>query len=98
MVVAFALGGALAGVAGGLIAPDTSVLPSMGGSPLLLAFVAIVVGGMGDIRGTLVAALAVGMVQSIVSTYWDPAAATWVAFSLVLVVLIFRSRRDLAYA
>lgn len=92
MVVAFAVAGALAGIAGALVAPDQSVVPGMGSTPLLLAFVAIVVGGLGNIFGTLVAALGVGILQSAVSFYWLPNAATWVSYAVVLGVLAYRSR------
>jgi branched-chain amino acid transport system permease protein len=67
----------------------------MGNTPLLLAFVAIVVGGMGNIMRTLVAALAVGIVQSGVSFYWQPSAATWVSYAVVLLILAIRSKHDL---
>jgi len=98
MIVAFAIGGALAGVAGALVAPDQVLSPTMGTTPLLLAFVAIVVGGMGNIGGTLAAAFGVGILQSFVSTYWVPQAATWTSFAVVLLILAVRSRRPVVYA
>jgi branched-chain amino acid transport system permease protein len=91
-LIAFAIGGALAGLAGGLIAPDQVLLPNMGQAPLLLAFVVIIVGGMGSVGGALIAALGVGIVQSAVSTYWVPQAAMWTSFAVVLVFLVFRPR------
>jgi branched-chain amino acid transport system permease protein len=89
-VLAFAIGGALAGLAGALIAPDQLLFPSMGETPLLLAFVVIIVGGMGSVGGALVAALAVGILQSAVSTYWIPQAASWTSFALALAILTVR--------
>lgn len=91
-VLAFGIGGGLAGLAGALIAPDQLLLPTMGDTPLLLAFVVIIVGGLGSITGALVAALMVGLLQSVVGTYWTPEAATWTSFALAFVVLTIRPR------
>lgn len=87
-----ALGGGLAGIAGALVAPDQVILPSMGEGPLLLAFVVIILGGMGSILGSLVASLGVGLTISTISTYWTPTAATWICFLLVLFFLVVRPR------
>ncbi|MFG3206411.1 branched-chain amino acid ABC transporter permease [Streptomyces sp. NPDC048192] len=88
----FGLGGALAGAAGALVAPEQVLLPSMGEAPLLLGFVAIILGGMGSVGGALVASLVIGIVQSGVSTYWTPQASVWMSFALVLVVLTLRPK------
>jgi len=88
----FGLGGALAGAAGALVAPEQVLLPSMGEAPLLLGFVAIILGGMGSVGGALLASLGIGIVQSGVSTYWTPQAAVWTSFGLVLIVLTFRPK------
>jgi branched-chain amino acid transport system permease protein len=62
--VVFALGAALAGLAGALIGALQSVEVGMGEPVLILAFVVIVIGGIGSIRGALVAALIVGLVDT----------------------------------
>ena len=62
--VVFALGAALAGLAGALIGAIQSVQVGMGEPVLILAFVVIVIGGIGSIRGALVAALMVGLVDT----------------------------------
>ena len=62
--VVFALGAALAGFAGALIGAIQSVQIGMGEPVLILAFVVIVIGGIGSIRGALVAALIVGLVDT----------------------------------
>ncbi|MGJ8572132.1 MAG: branched-chain amino acid ABC transporter permease [Hoeflea sp.] len=62
--VVFALGAALAGFAGALIGAIQSVQVGMGEPVLILAFVVIVIGGIGSIRGALVAALIVGLVDT----------------------------------
>jgi branched-chain amino acid transport system permease protein len=62
--VVFALGAALAGFAGALVGAIQSVQVGMGEPVLILAFVVIVIGGIGSIRGALVAALIVGLVDT----------------------------------
>jgi branched-chain amino acid transport system permease protein len=89
-VLAFSIGGALAGFAGALVAPQQALFPSMGSAFLLLAFVVIILGGMGSVVGALVAALLVGLLQSAVATYWLPQATTWTSFAMVLLLLTMR--------
>ena len=60
----FALGAALCAVAGGMLGPLLSVQVGMGESILILAFVVVVIGGIGSIRGALVGALLVGLVDT----------------------------------
>ncbi len=60
----FALGGALAGLAGGLAAPVRSMSPGMGFSILIESFIVTVIGGMGSVSGALVGALLIGLVRS----------------------------------
>jgi len=60
----FALGAALCGVAGSLLGPLLAVQVGMGESILILAFVVIVIGGIGSIRGALLGALLVGVVDT----------------------------------
>jgi branched-chain amino acid transport system permease protein len=60
----FALGAALCGVAGALLGPLLAVQVGMGESILILAFVVIVIGGIGSIRGALLGALLVGLVDT----------------------------------
>lgn len=88
----FAIGGFMAGVAGSLVAPTQTLLPNMGETPLLFAFVVIILGGMGSVPGALIASLFLGMVQSFVSTYWTAQASTWISFTLVIGILSVRPR------
>ena len=68
----FALGAALAALAGVMAGPIFTVESGMGESVLLLAFVVIVIGGIGSIRGAFVAALAVGLVDATGRAYLRP--------------------------
>jgi len=60
----FALGGVLAGLAGGLAAPVRSLVPGMGFSIVIESFIVTVIGGMGSMAGALVGALMIGLVRS----------------------------------
>jgi branched-chain amino acid transport system permease protein len=64
-MIVFGVGTMLAGFAGIMIAPILSVQPGMGDTVLILAFVVIVIGGIGSIRGAFVAALLVGLVDTL---------------------------------
>ena len=64
-MVVFGFGAMLAGFAGVLAAPILSVEPGMGDNLLILAFVVIVIGGIGSIRGAFIAALLVGLVETL---------------------------------
>jgi branched-chain amino acid transport system permease protein len=64
-MVVFGFGAMLAGFAGAMVAPILSVEPGMGDNILILAFVVIVIGGIGSIRGAFLAALLVGLVDTV---------------------------------
>lgn len=64
-MVVFGFGAMLAGFAGALVAPILSVEPGMGDTLLILTFVVIVIGGIGSIRGAFIAALAVGLIDTL---------------------------------
>ncbi len=68
-MVVFGFGAMLAGFAGAMIAPILSVDPGMGDSVLILTFVVIVIGGIGSIRGAFVAAILVGLVDTLGRTF-----------------------------
>lgn len=87
--IMFILGSALAGLGGVLYAPISAIHPYMGLSVLLLAFAVVIVGGMGNFRGTFVSAFALGMVMAITARYWSQGAETMV-FIVMAVVLFFR--------
>jgi branched-chain amino acid transport system permease protein len=85
----FVMGSSLAALGGVLYAPITSVHPYMGSMVLLLSFAVVLVGGLGNIKGTFVAAFALGMVMSVTGRLWGPAAETMV-FVVMGIVLIFK--------
>lgn len=81
----FVLGSALAGLAGALIAPTVSVDVGLVPSTLISAFAVVVMGGLGTIGGAAIAALAVGLAQSIATSY----APTIEPYSFVLLLAVF---------
>ncbi|WP_417425580.1 branched-chain amino acid ABC transporter permease [Hoeflea sp.] len=106
--VVFALGAGLAGFAGALIGAIQSVQVGMGEPVLIFAFVVIVIGGIGSIRGALVAALIVGLVDTmgrfllptLLATVMEASAARGVGaalasmliYLLMAVVLVFKPK------
>lgn len=86
----FALGAMLAAVAAVLIVPIQQAHYLMGHDPLLLSFIVVIIGGLGSLRGTLVAALLIGLSDGILSVFYSPTLAKIVATSLVALVLVFR--------
>jgi branched-chain amino acid transport system permease protein len=105
-MVIVGLGSMLAGFAGAMVTPILSVEPNMGDGILILTFVVIVIGGIGSIRGAFVAALLVGLVDTIGRSFaplllkvvLEPAAASQVGrtltpmliYILMAAVLFFR--------
>jgi len=85
----FILGSALAALGGVLYAPISAVHPYMGLSILLLAFAVVIVGGMGNLRGTFFSAFGLGMVMALTARYWSQGAETMV-FIVMAIVLCFR--------
>ncbi len=86
----FALGAMLAAVGAVLVVPVQQAHYLMGGEPLLLAFIVVIIGGLGSLKGTVVAAVLIGMSDGIVSVFFSPTLAKILATLLVALVLVFR--------
>ncbi|MBX3567344.1 MAG: branched-chain amino acid ABC transporter permease [Rhizobiaceae bacterium] len=86
----FALGAMLAAIAAVLIVPISQAHYLMGLDPLLLSFIVVIIGGLGSLRGTLVAALLIGLSDGIVSMFFSPTLAKIIATLVVAMVLVFR--------
>ena len=105
-MIVFGFGTMLAGFAGIMIAPIISVEPGMGDNILILAFVVIVIGGIGSIRGAFIAALLIGLVDTLGRSFMTdilrlmagpsparmagPAIASMLIYVLMAVVLYLR--------
>lgn len=88
--IVFALGAMLAAAAGVLVVPIQQAHYLMGLDPLLLSFIVVIIGGLGSMKGTLVAAFVVGLSDGIVSVFFSPTLAKIVATLLVAAVLVVR--------
>ncbi|MCV3239433.1 branched-chain amino acid ABC transporter permease [Mesorhizobium sp. ZC-5] len=86
----FALGAMLAAVAAVLVVPIQQAHYLMGLDPLLLSFIVVIIGGLGSLRGTVVAAVLIGLSDGIISVFFSPTLAKMIATLLVALVLVFR--------
>jgi branched-chain amino acid transport system permease protein len=94
-MIAFALGAALAGLAGALMGPVFNVTPPMGVIPVIKAYVIVVLGGLGSIPGAIVGALILGQVETFgMILFPDPSRALAYkdAYGLVLLVVVLLVR------
>ena len=88
----FAASGALAALAGLLLAPIFTVYPQMGVEMILLAFIVVILGGMGSMGGSVAAAFVIGITQSLFSLWMNPQRVAIAIFGIMIVVLIVRPR------
>lgn len=102
----FAMGAVLAGLAGMMVAPITEASVGMGNGIIIVAFVVIVIGGIGSIKGAFIAALIVGLIDTMGRSYLDalfklfmtaqnaetsaPAVSAMLIYLLMVVILVFR--------
>ena len=89
--VVFAAGVALAVLAGMVAAPVSSVYPGMGSQVLIICFVVVVIGGIGSIRGALLAALLIGVVDTFGKVIF-PQAAGVLVYVLMALILLWKPR------
>jgi branched-chain amino acid transport system permease protein len=87
--IVFAIGVALATVAGMIAAPISSVYPNMGSQVLIMCFVVVVIGGIGSVRGALISALLVGLVDTFGKVLL-PHLAGMLVYMLMAAVLLWR--------
>jgi branched-chain amino acid transport system permease protein len=85
----FAVGGMLAGLAGGLAAPVRSLTPGMGFSILIESFIVTVIGGMGSIGGALIAAVVLGLIRSF-GTIGFPLFTEGLMYIAMIIILVVK--------
>jgi branched-chain amino acid transport system permease protein len=90
--LAFVLSTALAGFAGMLVGPTVLLMPTMGLGPLLVAFSAIIFGGLGSILGAVLGALILGLIESLASGYISATYSLVFVFGIMIVTLLFRPK------
>ncbi len=88
----FAGSAALAALAGLLLAPVFTVYPQMGVEMILLAFIVVILGGMGSMGGSVVAAFVIGIAQSLLTLWMNPQRVAIAIFAIMILVLIVRPR------
>ena len=85
-----AISAGLAGLAGVLLSSTFYLAPTSGFTPMVLAIVVTILGGLGSIKGTVVAAYSIGMLESFVNIYVGPSWGLPVLFGFMIVVLTIR--------
>ncbi|WP_420566764.1 branched-chain amino acid ABC transporter permease [Thalassovita sp.] len=88
--LAFALGGAVTAMGGALISTFITLDASVGVIFTMKALIIIIMGGVGDIRGAIIAALILGLVETTVATVVDPGLTLVAAYVIFLGILLFR--------
>jgi branched-chain amino acid transport system permease protein len=86
----FGLGAGLAALAAVLIVPIQQAHYLMGHDPLLLSFIVVIIGGLGSLIGTVIAAVMIGLSDGLISVFFTPTLAKIIATLMVTFVLIFR--------
>ncbi len=86
----FGIGAGLAALAAVLIVPIQQAHYLMGADPLLLSFIVVIIGGLGSLPGTVLAAVLIGLSDGIISVFFSPTLAKILATLLVALVLVFR--------
>jgi branched-chain amino acid transport system permease protein len=89
-MIAFGIGSSLAAAAGCMIAPTFMVAPSMGLGPVTKAFVVIILGGLGSIRGAVLGGFILGMVETLGAAYVSSMYKDAFVFGVLVVVLIVK--------
>jgi branched-chain amino acid transport system permease protein len=77
-------------LAGGLYAQIYALSPFMGERPLMVAFIVVILGGMGSIPGAALGGVLLGFAESFLSTFYGAAVSTFVSFGVVVALLVYR--------
>ena len=90
LTAVFAIGAAMAAASGVLFGPLVGVNPTMGLDWILKAFIVVVVGGMGNLAGSIAAAIFISLLEAYASLWVSPAQAIIVSFVVLILTLLFR--------
>jgi len=88
-MIAFGIGSLCVGVAGAMLIPVYSVFPTVGSYFVLIAFVVVVLGGMGDIVGAFVSGIIIGLIETVGGYVMAPRLGVLCVFVLFVVILLF---------
>lgn len=89
-LITFAVGGALAGITAACFVPMYSVHPHFGGTFTLMAFIIVILGGMGNLFGGFIGAFIIGVITSVGSTLLNPEMGQIIVFVICLMIIIVR--------
>lgn len=90
IMLTFVLASALAGMGGAMLAPVLVLTPFAGASVIVKAFAIVIIGGFGNVEGTILAGLLVGLIESYTTQFLAPGLIDIVVFGLLLLMLAFR--------
>jgi branched-chain amino acid transport system permease protein len=90
IMLTFVLASALAGMGGAMLAPTLVLTPFAGASVIVKAFAIVIIGGFGNVEGTILAGLLVGLIESFTTQYLDPGLIDIVVFGVLLLMLALR--------
>ena len=90
VMLTFVIASALAGMAGAMLGPVLVLTPFAGASVIVKAFAIVIIGGFGNVEGTILAGLAVGLIESYTTQYLGPGMIDIVVFALLLLMLVVR--------
>lgn len=90
VALTFVIGSALAGLAGAMLGPILVLTPFAGASLIVKAFAIVIIGGFGNIEGTIVAGLLIGLIESFTTQFLSPGVSDLVVFGILLLTLAFR--------
>ena len=90
IMLTFVIASALAGMGGALLGPVLVLTPFAGASVIVKAFAIVIIGGFGNVEGTILAGLLVGLIESFTTQYLGPGLIDIVVFALLLFTLAVR--------
>jgi branched-chain amino acid transport system permease protein len=90
IMLTFIIASALAGMSGAMLGPVLVLTPFAGTSVIVKAFAIVIIGGFGNVEGTIIAGLIVGLIESYTTQFFDPGQIDIVVFALLLLTLAVR--------
>ena len=90
IMLTFVIASALAGMAGAMLGPILVLTPFAGTTVIVKAFAIVIIGGFGNVEGTIIAGLAVGLIESYATQLVNPGLTDLIVFALLLLMLAFR--------
>src|SRR6516225_488230 len=90
IMLTFVIASALAGMGGAMLAPVLVLTPFAGTSVIVKAFAIVIIGGFGNVEGTIIAGLVVGLIESFTTQFVNPGLTDIVVFTLLLLMLALR--------